>query len=620
MFKAKKLIVPIVIGIAAGLVIASGVFFLKLNFYGKFPAQTSISGIDISYKTPQEAKILLSTEVEKYLSTPLTIISGDKTTQLTPADLGINLLVDETIRAVVSLDTTKMSFSDWLKLFDKKPKEVEILVRIDDVKALDKMDLIFGLPALSPVPATFYFEKGKRLAIRDEKEGLTLNKESFFGQLKQSAKRLTPVEINLILDHAVPGVTKQDLEAQQETIKKQINRRLTLEDPIYSDDYNVSLAEHLDWIVFTTENGLDVGSILRVKKEKPLIKIEIDQKKLDEYIDAKISKWLDKPAQPVNIYTSPDGKVVIEGKGANGLKVQRTFLKKAMELALAQDITKVPIPVFEIAPDIKISDDLRALGIKERIGIGHTSYYGSPANRVFNIKTGATRFNGTVIAPDEIFNFNKTLGPVDASTGYREELVIKPEGTIPEYGGGICQLSTTVYRAALFSGLPINERNQHSYAVTYYSQILGHGLDATVYLGGPNLKFTNDTGSSILMQAYVENNYELYVVFYGTKDGRSVKMDGPYLSNHRASPPTVYQETTKLKPGEQKVAEKAHPGFDALWYRYLTSATGETKTETISTKYRAMPTKIMVGVANLSQPPAQPPTQLPAQPPAATTP
>lgn len=606
MFKAKKLIVPIVIGIAAGLVVAAGIFFLKLNFYGKFPTQTSISGIDVSYKTPQEAKALLSAEVEKYLSTPLTIISGDKTTQLTPADLGINLLVDETIRAVVSLDTTKMSFSDWLKLFDKKPKDVELLARIDDKKALDKIDLIFGISALSPVPATFYFDKGKHLAIRDEKEGLVLNKEIFFNELKQSAKQLKPIEINLILEKSVPTITKQDLETQQETIKKQINHKLTLEDPVYSDDYNINLAEHLDWIVFTEAGGLDIGSILRAKKETPLVKIEIDQKKLDEYIDAKISKWLDKPAQPVNIYTNPEGEVVVEGKGANGLKIQRTFLKKGIELALAENIVKVPIPVLEIAPDMKISDDLKALGIKERIGIGHTSYYGSPANRVFNIKTGATHFNGTVIAPDKTFNFNKTLGLVDASTGYREELVIKPEGTIPEFGGGICQLSTTVYRAALFSGLPINERNQHSYAVTYYSQILGHGLDATVYLGGPNLKFTNDTGHSILIQAYVENNYELYVVFYGTKDGRSVKMDGPYLSNHRASPPTVYEETTKLKPGEQKVAEKAHPGFDALWYRYLTTATGETKTEAISTKYRAMPTKIMVGVEKLSTPSTSP--------------
>jgi vancomycin resistance protein YoaR len=175
------------------------------------------------------------------------------------------------------------------------------------------------------------------------------------------------------------------------------------------------------------------------------------------------------------------------------------------------------------------------------------------------------------------------------------ELVIKPEGTIPEYGGGICQVSTTVYRAAVFAGLPIVERHPHSYAVTYYSQILGHGLDATIYLGGADLRFTNDTGNSMLMQAYVKDDYELYIVIYGTNDGRVVEMDGPYISNHHGAGPTVYVDSPNLKKGTQKQTEKAHGGFDALWYRNITLKNGEKIKEEIKSAYKAMPAKILTG-------------------------
>jgi vancomycin resistance protein YoaR len=161
-----------------------------------------------------------------------------------------------------------------------------------------------------------------------------------------------------------------------------------------------------------------------------------------------------------------------------------------------------------------------------------------------------------IIQPGQEFSFNTTLGIVDGSTGYRKELVIKPEGTLPEFGGGLCQVSTTMYRAILFAGLPVTDRAPHSYAVSYYSQVLGHGLDATIYLGGQDLKFTNDTGYPILVHTYTVDDYELYFDFYGTADGRSVELEGPKIYGHTKSGPTEYIETDQVAPRPNQAGRK----------------------------------------------------------------
>ena len=159
-----------------------------------------------------------------------------------------------------------------------------------------------------------------------------------------------------------------------------------------------------------------------------------------------------------------------------------------------------------------------------------------------------------------------------------------------------------MFRTVLLSGLPVTERNEHSYAVSYYSQVLGHGLDATIYLGGADFRFENDTGQHVLIQTYTENDYELYIVFYGTKDGRSVELEGPYLSNYHSPGATMYIDTDRLFVGETKQVEKPHTGFSALWYRHLVLPDGTTEVKAIETNYRAVPKKIWVGTQEKEEP------------------
>jgi vancomycin resistance protein YoaR len=602
----KKIIIPVLVGLTVGATIASTVAYAKITYHGRFFPGTHMAGVDLSKKTADEAIELLKKKEQAYLETVVKVQFQEEEIEVLPEDLGINILLEESVRSVDEINGEEVDLFNLLQIIgedSKDRRDIGLIVTIDNHKLEAKLNEAFRLEDLRPKSATFKFEKNK-LVIEDAKDGLVIDEDDLIKQLKDSAKTLQPRGATIKHQDKTPLVSRELLEQQEEAVKESVRHQFTLIDPIYADDWDLSLAEHMDWVEFVQlqevaiplfqstellEASLDIN-------EEPLVGIKINQAKLDEYVDEEIAQWLDRPPEDVVMTMDEEGQVQIEGKGKDGVKIKRSALKSSIELAVANKIKDIPIPVITMEPELDISENLQALGIKERLAVGHTSYYGSPANRVHNIKTGAARYNGVLLAPDEVFSFNRRLGRVDASTGYRKELVIKPEGTIPEYGGGICQVSTTFYRAILMAGLPIVERNPHSYSVSYYAQIMGHGLDATIYLGGPDLKFQNDTGKHLLIQTFVEEDYEIYFVFYGADLGRSVELEGPYLSNYHNPGGTQYLDSTELAPGETKQVEKPHTGFNAMWYRHLTDGEGNTTVEPLLTKYRAVPRKIMVGV------------------------
>ncbi|MFA5821026.1 MAG: VanW family protein [Candidatus Gracilibacteria bacterium] len=604
----KKFRRPLLIGLTIGIFLAFSTILVKFSINGRFSPGTVVANQDISYMSLSEAKTKLNAATEKFSKSKMKINLDAQSATFSPDDLGIQILVNDTLNTLEKIDARKVTLLNWIFSTGAHKEVHPLIIQLDYKKAEAALEQAFLLAEKSPRNAIFYFEKGKKLTVMPEKSGIVADTNTLLGELKNSAENLQIKDLILTSSQKSPAITATILEEARPKIEASLRQKINLLDPIYSDDWHFSLSQHLDWVTFTPKQEITLpftGQILKsdnwnlslannFAKTENYIAIEIDPKKLNEFVDAELSKWLDIPVENVNIYTDKDSKVIIEGRGRDGRMVQRDHLKKAIELAVESNISDVPIPVITLAPKITVSDDLASLGIKDRLSVGHTSYYGSPPNRIYNINVGSSKFNGLLIKPDEEFSFNEHLGNVDAISGYRKELVIKPEGTIPEYGGGICQLSTTFYRAILFAGLPVTERREHSYAVTYYSQILGHGLDATIYLGSQDLKFKNDTGHNILVQTFVDNDAELYVIFYGTSDGRSVKMDGPYISANTSAGKPIYIASPDISSGRSKQTEKAHNGFKALWYRYITFADGTTKTETINSSYRAIPAKILV--------------------------
>jgi vancomycin resistance protein YoaR len=254
-----------------------------------------------------------------------------------------------------------------------------------------------------------------------------------------------------------------------------------------------------------------------------------------------------------------DGRVSDWQRGQNGYQIDLPATSAQIVQKFMAGENKISLITKTIINDSTI--EANNLNIKEIIGTGQSIFTGSTANRRHNIAVGATALQGLLIKPGEEFSLIKALGEISDKTGYRQELVIKDNKTTPEYGGGLCQIGTTVFRAALATGLPITMRQNHSYRVSYYEPA---GTDATIYDPLPDLRFINDTGNYILIQSRIVKN-TLYFDFWGASDGRVATTTYPVIYNIVKPEPTKIITTTELQPGQKKCTESSHNGADAYF-------------------------------------------------------
>lgn len=276
-----------------------------------------------------------------------------------------------------------------------------------------------------------------------------------------------------------------------------------------------------------------------------------------------------------------------EGIKVNIDKSVEIISENISKIINSQETNELSLSYEAINPEITTSS-VNNLGIDTLIGEGISNFRGSPKNRIFNIGVATEKFNGVLIKPGEEFSFIETLGPVDGENGYAPELVIKKDKTEPEFGGGICQVSTTAFRAAINSGLKITMRRNHAYPVAYYNP---QGMDATVYVPRPDLRFINNTPNHILIQTKIEGTV-LTFQFYGTSDGRRVEIIGPKVLERKpdGSMKTTFSQKVYDKdgnifiddafnsnydspskyphPGEEKLTKKPKGWSDNEWEKY----------------------------------------------------
>lgn len=257
---------------------------------------------------------------------------------------------------------------------------------------------------------------------------------------------------------------------------------------------------------------------------------------------------------------SSEGRVIDSESLENSLQSRISQLAK-LENAEVFDI-KIPIKIIEPETTTEKANDL---GIVEVIGEGKSYFAHSISNRIFNITLASSRINGILVAPKEVFSFNKAIGDISKFTGYKEAYVIKSGKTVLGDGGGVCQVSTTLFRAVLNAGLPIIERHAHAYRVAYYEQNFPPGLDATIYSPSIDFRFRNDTGRHILIQSFIDpTDMMLVFTFYGKKDGREAIITKPVVTNQAAPPPPLYQDDPTLALGVVKQVD--YPAFGATVY------------------------------------------------------
>ncbi len=229
------------------------------------------------------------------------------------------------------------------------------------------------------------------------------------------------------------------------------------------------------------------------------------------------------------------------------------MLLRRLETAAAEGHSTVEVPIVVTEPRL-IRADPDSLGLTGNFGIGTSYFWGSSWSRAYNIRVGAEKLDGTIIEPGEVFDFNAALGPIEYETGFIDGLIIINNKTIPGIGGGICQVSTTMFRAAFLAGLPIGERWQHVYRVSYYELGEGNlpGFDASIYQPTLNLLFTNDTDNYLMVRSeYHEEAGRLRFHLIGSPERRLVEMS--FWSSGASEPGEPrFEANPELAPGERK--------------------------------------------------------------------
>lgn len=546
--------------------------------------RTYASSISLDYKTEEEAKKILQEHIDKYLGEPLIFEFNEVKYAISPKKFNLEFDIERTLKEL-GFGTSEMDLLELIQSITTV-KSLEIEYSYDE-------DLLIGairehIPHFQndPINPKFKFE-GEEIIITNPIDGNEVDKKQLKEVLENNLRNLNKEQIALVSKVAKPTIKKDLLEENKETLLSLLDTSLALNHNSHSWTFNP--LENLDLIDFKEGPGLS-------EKTSAEIEFSIDYDSLKNFLsNQNVNQTIEIAPGKVNISRDQNENIVFDGQAGFGKEINYQETSNNIAESLNTEEKAAEISINKIPSELEISEDLQKLGIKDLLATGYSTYYGSPANRAHNIRVGLDKYNGVLIAPGSTFSFNEWLGPVDASTGYKPELVITAGGTLPEYGGGLCQVSTTVYRGVLEAGFPIVERSPHSYAVSYYAQVDGHGLDSTIYPGVKDLQFLNDTEGHILLQTSIVDTYEAYVNIYGTSDGRETWLEGPFISNYRYPGPTQTIETDTLAPGVQKWVEKSHVGFDANWKRFIKRSDGTIEEELLLTTYRAIPAKVMVG-------------------------
>ena len=249
--------------------------------------------------------------------------------------------------------------------------------------------------------------------------------------------------------------------------------------------------------------------------------------------------------------------------------------------------------VVAVTPPRRNVERWYADGVRSNFGGGESAFYGSAPFRVQNIRVGSALVDGITIPTNGVFDFNGTIGNIGPERGFVDGYVIKTGTLVKEVGGGICQVSTTVWRAAYLSGLPIVQRNFHSYRVGYYELATpafrpSVGFEATVYAPYKNLKFLNDTGAPMFIQVSVNlRRYTMRVDLFGAKPDRRVRISKPVFGPRKPAPAPRFQADASVRLGQQRQIDRAVDGISVWQNRTVVYANGGMRLDRLYSSYVA---------------------------------
>ena len=308
-----------------------------------------------------------------------------------------------------------------------------------------------------------------------------------------------------------------------------------------------------------------------------------------------VDRWAEDvyiPAQDARLrFDVNAGRPVVIQPSIAGRQLNVEATSIALQSALVSGQSQSQLPVEVVAPKVD-SNRIDEMGIRELVANGTTYYAGSSQDRIHNIEVAAEKFEGVVIPPNGIFSFNSIVQDVSAANGFADSLIIWGDRTAVGVGGGVCQVSTTVFRSAFLGGFPIVERYNHGYVVSWYGE---PGMDATIYTPSVDFKFRNDTNAYLLVQPVVDSvNGVISFLFYGTKPDRQVTVGPPVISDIVEAGEPVYQEDESLATGQIKQVETAKQGLTVSVERTIVE-NGQSRVDTITSVYQPWSAVFLVG-------------------------
>lgn len=517
------------------LILVTGTLSFFAAYSKRIYPNSLVAGVNVSGKTINEAATILENNI--HVPTEIILSYQDQTFEIKSDDIDLDYDYIASAEKVYSFARSGNVATDIKNRIDLlfASKNFNLVTNVDNTELVRIVSIVAGQISIDAIDPSVT-KVGGKVVVDKGSPGKEVDQEKLVAEIIQAlsayntSQILVPVDI---VDNTLDENQKESLTTRAE---KYLGKSLTL-----GYEYkNINLKDS------------DIFKLLDPKGSYKADEISVILKRAANTFERD-------PQNPKFVFDN--GRVSEFEPALDGIRLDSEDLKNQLikglnDLEMSSVINiEIEIPVVETPPEIT-TDKVNNLGIKELLGRGTSTYYHSIPSRVHNVALAANRINGTLVKPGDTFSFNNTLGDVSAFTGYQQAYIISNGKTILGDGGGVCQVSTTLFRALLNSGVPISERQAHAYRVSYYEQGSPPGLDATVFSPSPDLKFVNDTPGYILIVANADTkNYSLAIEIYGTSDGRISSISKPVVSSVVAPPDDLYQDDPTLPSGTIKQIE-----------------------------------------------------------------
>jgi vancomycin resistance protein YoaR len=529
-----------------------------------------MAGVDLSSLTPQQASDALSQHLSYPKNGKIVFRDGSAVWVASPADLGMVFDAGTSVQRAYGLGRQSGLLANMTTQLNAWQGGLYLgpVIIFDARVAQDYLENIAAQIDRPVVEADLHLD-GTEVVYTPGQIGRLVNVDQTLANLLAQLKTFRDGEIPLVIEEHAPMV--MNASPQAESLRQALNAPLVLNIP------NAQNGDPGPWTINQSDLA-GMTTIARVKTDSGWqYQVSIDSHSIQLFLE-QIAPLVNRSSANARFYFDDGSRqLVLTQHAVIGRTLDVMATRDAIMQKIFQGVHTFPITLRVDQPAVGDNATATSLGITGLVS-DYTSYFrGSPAVRLQNIQAASSRFYGLLIPPNTTFSMGDAIGDISLNNGYAEALIIYNGKTITGVGGGVCQVSTTLFRTAFFGGYPIEERNAHAYRVYYYEQTadgtdpLMAGLDATVYFPLVDLKFKNDRPYWLLMETYFNpQDDSLKWKFYSGDDGRTVTWKNLGLRNVVPAPAPLIQENPDLPPGTCKQTDYAGDGADITVVRTVT--------------------------------------------------